>query len=284
MDNKPRKIWIAAILTFLTIGLGHIYSGELKKGVLFYIGQYLVLVLCISLLYFFPSFIILMGALLIWPTYFLYCLIDAIRIAQKGRPFYQVKSFNRWYLYLIVVICTSFVIQPVISNSIKVHMIQAYQIPAGSLKPTLLVGDQILSKKGLALKKGLHKGEMIIFPYPEDPSKEYIKRIIAVGGDEIEIKNKKVLINGDQIEEPYVIHLDSRILPGGLSTRDNLQTVKVPEDSVFVLGDNRDNSHDSRFWGFVKKSSVTGKASIIYWSWDRENSNIRWDRIGKIIN
>ncbi|WP_022669349.1 signal peptidase I [Desulfospira joergensenii] len=284
MENKPRKIWIAALLTFLTIGLGHIYSGKLKKGSFFYLGQYLVLVLCMTVVYLLPSFITLIGALLFGSAYFLYCLIDAIRIAQKARPVYQIKSFNRWYLYLGIVICTSLVIQPIISNSIKEYMIQAYKIPAGSLKPTLLVGDQILCKKGLALKNGLQKGEMIIFPYPEDPSKEYIKRVIAVGGDEIEIKNKKVFINRDQIEEPYVIHLDSRILPGNLSTRDNLRTVEVPEDSVFVMGDNRDNSHDSRFWGFVKKPSVTGKAFIIYWSWDRENSKIRWDRIGKTIN
>ena len=284
MENKPRKLWLAGVLTFFTIGLGHIYSGELKRAAAFYAGQYIVLLACMTGLFLFPSFMVLLMAVFLGFAYFIYCLIDAVRTAGKGKPFYQIKRFNRWYVYLGIVLGTSFVIQPIVSSSIKGNIIQAYKIPAGSLKPTLLTGDQILAKKSKALKNGIQKGDIIIFPYPENPSKEYIKRVIAVGGETIEIIDKKVYINGNQIEESYVIHLDGRILPGKTSVRDNLRPVTVPDDAFFVMGDNRDNSHDSRFWGFVKKSAVTGKAALIYWSWDSENMAIRWNRIGRRVN
>lgn len=124
---------------------------------------------------------------------------------------------------------------------------------------------------------------MIVFPFPEDTSKDFIKRVVAVGGETIEIVNKKVFINGKSIEEPYVVHSDPRIIPKALRPRDNYGPSLVPENLLFVMGDNRDQSYDSRFWGFVEKAAVKGKAYTIYWSWDKENFKVRWNRIGKKI-
>ncbi|MBF0203197.1 MAG: signal peptidase I [Desulfamplus sp.] len=282
--NKPRKSWVSGILTFLTIGLGHIYSGHAQKGIILFFGQYILSFLCLLTFFFYTNLIVIFGFLAIVIVYFICCLIDAIKLSKANKAAYELKKYNRWYFYLIFWILSAFVIQPVASNAIKKNLIQAYKIPASSLEPTLLIGDHLLAKKNTIIKSEFKKGDIIIFPYPEDPSKDFIKRIVAVGGETIKIVDKKVFVNGTLINEPYVIHKDPTIIPENFSTRDNLPLFKVPNGSLFVMGDNRDNSHDSRFWGVVKNSDVKGKASIIYWSWNKEGYTIRWDRIGTTIN
>lgn len=272
------------MLTLLTIGLGHMYSGRIQKGIRLYLGLYIVLPACMIFLFLYPSLAAILFSLAVGFAYFVYAVIDSVLTAKRGRSFYQLKNYNRWYFYIAVILASTFIIQPVLSHSIKKQIIQAYKIPAGSLKPALLIGDQILAKTGFAVNNGVQKGDVIIFSHPQDPSKDFIKRVVAIGGESIEIKGKKIYINHEKINEPYVIHSDSRIIPANLSPRDNMPAVKVPDDSLFVMGDNRDNSHDSRFWGFVETSAVKGKASVIYWSWDRENFKIRWDRVGKPVN
>ena len=284
MKNKPRNPWIAGVLTLLTIGLGHMYSGRIQKGIRLYLGLYILLPVCMIFLFLYPSLAVILVSLAVGFAYFLYAITDSVQTAKRGRSFYQLKNYNRWYFYIAVLLAGTFVIQPVLSNFVKKQIIQAYKIPAGSLKPALLIGDQILAKTGFAIKNGVQKGDVIIFSHPRDPSKDFIKRVVAVGGETVEIKEKEIYINHEKINEPYVIHSDSRIIPANLSPRDNMPAVKVPDDSLFVMGDNRDNSHDSRFWGFVETSAGKGKASVIYWSWDRGNFKIRWDRVGKPVN
>jgi len=179
---------------------------------------------------------------------------------------------------------------------IRTFVVQAFKIPSGSMKPTLLVGDHILVNKfiygvkvpfsniTLIPVKDPKRGDIVVFKFPEDPKKDFIKRVIAVAGDTVQIRNKKVYINDKPMEDPYGTHLDPHLIPGGARPRDNLGPVTVPPNSFFVMGDNRDHSYDSRFWGFVNQSAVKGKAFIIYWSWDKENSGIRWRRLGDLIH
>jgi signal peptidase I len=174
----------------------------------------------------------------------------------------------------------------VIAFFIRTFVIQAYKIPSGSMKPTLQIGDHILvSKFNYGVKLPFirstlipigtpKRGDIIVFIYPEDRSKDFIKRLIGLPGDTIEIRNKKILLNG----------LPSLIIPGAVQPRDNFGPVKVPADSLFVMGDNRDESYDSRFWGFVNKKDVLGKALIIYWSWNQQENWVRWGRIGNILH
>jgi signal peptidase I len=179
---------------------------------------------------------------------------------------------------------------------IRTFVIQAYKIPSGSMKPTLLIGDHILvSKFSYGVKLPFirstvipigepKRGDIVVFIYPEDRSKDFIKRLIGVPGDTIEVRNKKILLNGLPLDDTHGVHSDSVIIPASVQPRDNFGPVKVPEGSLFVMGDNRDESYDSRFWGFVNMKDVLGKALIIYWSWNHEEYGVRWSRIGTILH
>ncbi|MHB8907391.1 MAG: signal peptidase I [Syntrophales bacterium] len=179
---------------------------------------------------------------------------------------------------------------------IRTFVIQAYKIPSGSMKPTLLIGDHILvSKFSYGIKLPFirstvipigqpKRGDIVVFIYPEDRSKDFIKRLIGLPGDTVEVRNKKVFLNGLPMDDPHGVHSDSVIIPASVQPRDNFGPVTVPEGSLFVMGDNRDESYDSRFWGFVSMKDVLGKALVIYWSWNQEEYGVRWSRIGTILH
>lgn len=178
---------------------------------------------------------------------------------------------------------------------IRSFVIQAFKIPSGSMIPTLLVGDHIMVNKfvyGIKVPftdirilplRAPSRGDIIVFRYPMDKKKDFIKRVVGIEGDVVEIRDKIVFINGEPWEGSYGVHNDSAILPGSVSPRDNFGPVSVPKDSLFTLGDNRDQSRDSRFWGFVDLNEVKGSSFIIYWSWDEDNHWPRWRRMGKLL-
>ena len=179
---------------------------------------------------------------------------------------------------------------------IRAVVVQAFKIPSGSMLETLQIGDHLLVNKflyGIDLPftdkkifafRTPEKGDIIVFKYPEDPRRDFIKRVIAASGDTIEGRNRIIYINGSPTKEPYVIHTASTILPHDVSKRDNFGPITVPEGKVFMMGDNRENSLDSRFWGFVDHEAVRGKAFIIYWSQDGNLFKPRWGRIGNLIH
>jgi signal peptidase I len=177
---------------------------------------------------------------------------------------------------------------------IRAYVIQAFKIPSGSMIPTLLVGDHILvtkfiygtripfSDKKTLVFRNPEKGDIIVFKFPENPKKDFIKRVIATEGDVIEERNKIIYLNGEAVKEPYAKHVDNLLRFGMNGPRDNFGPLRVPKDKLFVMGDNRDQSYDSRYWGFVDLKAVLGKALIIYWSWDPDNF-ARFNRIGRVI-
>ncbi len=188
------------------------------------------------------------------------------------------------------------IIAILIAAFIRTFVVQAFKIPSGSMKPTLEIGDHILVNKfsyGVKLPYLRNtiipigqpqRGDIAVFIYPEDKTKDFIKRVIAVGGDTVEIRNKQILLNGAPMQDPFGVHVEDVIYPKALQRRDNLGPIKVPEGTIFVMGDNRDQSYDSRFWGFVKLEDVIGKAFIIYFSWDSDDNGVRWNRLGKLLN
>lgn len=178
---------------------------------------------------------------------------------------------------------------------IRSFVVQAFKIPSGSMLPTLLIGDHILVNKflyGLRLPYPLdtmivhwgqpQRGDVIVFVFPRDPSKDFIKRVVAVPGDTLEVRHKQLYINGVQADDPHATFADAE--REILGPRDNFGPIQIPPDKFFAMGDNRDRSHDSRFWGFVDISEVKGKAFMIYWSWDGGDRWVRWERIGNLIH
>ena len=178
---------------------------------------------------------------------------------------------------------------------IRTGVVQAFKIPSGSMEDTLLVGDYLLANKfvyGLKLPFSdqrllkLHdpeRGDVMVFAYPMNRSQDFIKRVIGLPGDVVSERDKVVYVNGVPYRNPHETHKDARILPAEAGPRDNFGPIRVPAGSYFVMGDNRDNSYDSRFWGFVKAGDIKGKAFIKYWSWDSEAWRPRWDRLGRWI-
>jgi signal peptidase I len=183
------------------------------------------------------------------------------------------------------------VIAVILALFIRAFIVQAFKIPSGSMKNTLLIGDYILVNKfiyGVKIPftditlipiKNPQRGDVIVFKYPEDPSKDFIKRVVGIPGDTVEVKNKRVYVNGEPQKDDFVIHTKPFLTPG-----DNFGPVEVPSGKLFVMGDNRDESNDSRYWGFVDYGAVRGKAFIIYWSWDKIDFGVRWNRLGHLIH
>jgi len=190
----------------------------------------------------------------------------------------------------------AFAVAIVLALLIRTFVVQAFKIPSGSMEDTLLVGDHILVNKFMYGEripytdlrffdfKRPQQGDVIVFIYPEDESKDFIKRVVAVEGDTIEVKEKKVYVNDTLQNEPFAVHKDNAVIPAHVTKRDYFGPQQVPKDMLFVMGDNRDRSADSRFWGYVPLSKVKGKAFLIYWSWGGFMRDIKWSRIGKLIH
>lgn len=221
--------------------------------------------------------------------------------AQPGR-----KSIVREYAEAIIVAM-------LLAFAIRVFVVQAFKIPSGSMIPTLLIGDHILVSK---LSYGLQwptdcnmlmsfppvncytsttvvtfgkpqRGDIVVFRFPEDEEKDFIKRIVGLPGDTIQLRNKVVLVNGQPLDDKaFTQRIDPGVIDSTINPRDNFGPVTVPEGSYFVMGDNRDQSLDSRFWGYVREEKIRGKAFRIYWSWNGQGNWtewVRWERFGKAI-
>lgn len=206
------------------------------------------------------------------------------------------KSVAREYVEAIVVAV-------LLALFVRTFIVQAFKIPSGSMLPTLQIGDHLLVSKfsygvrlpvtGTALipRQSPAHGDVVVFRFPRDRSLDYIKRVVAIAGDTVEVRDKQVFLNGQQVENPHAYFTTRDIMSAAAGPRDNFGPVTVPDGKIFVMGDNRDNSYDSRFWGFVDLQDVLGKALVIYWSWDVDKSlfsidrytSIRWNRLGGMV-
>ena len=185
---------------------------------------------------------------------------------------------------------------------IKTFFIQNFKIPSSSMEDTLLIGDHLFAvrfiygtkipftKINILKVRNPRQGDIIVFKYPEDPSKDFIKRCVATEGQTVEIKNKQVFVDRKQMEFPkHAKFIDNNILPIEFGVRDNYPAKLIPKGNLFAMGDNRDNSNDSRFWGFVPYENIKGKALFIYWSIDPDVPvydvihKIRWGRMFSLI-
>lgn len=281
--GKPRKAWIALIDSLLMPGLGQIYNGQFRKGLSFYLAIAISTLLLALLTFTLPLY--LLAVLYLFPLVMqVWSTVDAFRTARRLNNF-QPKRYNRWFFYIGIYLLVAVIVELVVTGYIKEEIVQAYKIPAASMIPTLLVGDHILADKSI---DSVSRGDIIVFEFPDDEGKDnprdFVKRVVGLPGDKIEIRNKQLFVN-DQLEaETYAEHRDTQTIPAEVGPRDEMAPITVPEGMYFVLGDNRDYSFDSRFWGFVAADKVRGRAVKIYWSWDKKESAVRWERIGQIVN
>ena len=292
-----KKSWLAVFLSAIFPGLGQFYNGQVLKGIAFVIVA--AVAAAVEARYF-QSFLISFALRL-------YSLKDAFDSAERrnGSP---DRFFHQGEGLLIFITVAMFIHAIPTGQLIREQALKAYKIPAGSMIPTLHIGDHLLIDKRPIVVANLRRGDLVVFPYPEDPEKNFIKRIVALAGDKVQFINGDLYINDELIPKTLIgtkpnqvnaasgaaskIKLFEEELDGHIYgiqyLRDDLASYNagpflVPENEVFVLGDNRDNSMDSRFWGGVPRSTIEGKAMKLYWSWDRVEKKVNWERIGQKI-
>jgi signal peptidase I len=192
----------------------------------------------------------------------------------------------------------SIVIAVILALFVRTWVVQAFKIPTGSMENNLLIGDHLLVNKfvfgpttggleqAVLAVRDIRRGDVVVFKYPDEPERDFIKRVIGLPGETLELRNKKVYINGQPLEEGYVHFLDP-VAQGqevtSIDVRERYGPVRVPEDQYFVMGDNRDNSQDSRYWGFLPAHYIKGKALMIYWSYESGSEDYVENGVGASI-
>ncbi|HNP84431.1 MAG TPA: signal peptidase I [Nitrospira sp.] len=285
--RAERKPWIAGVLNILLPGFGHVYLGSTKQGVYWFVTFQLlalasVLIARSPLL---PTGLNLAGILVPLIGY-IFLVRSAMRVARRRQQAGLPESLPSKHFSLAVFViggCLAWFMPDLMRGIVKAH-----KIPAESMAPTVLADDYIYVDTLIShFKFKPRRGEIITFLYPKDEGKSFLKRVIGLPGDRIEIRNKIVFVNGVPLDDgSYTQRLDPRVVPGHEHPRDNFGPVILPEQFYFVLGDNRDASLDSRFWGYVHESKITGRARLIYWSVNKQGAWsewVRWERIGKRI-
>lgn len=305
--KKRRPLFALALSLFLT-GLGHVYNGKPRKGIIMFLiysiipflffqisvlgsGQMMILFLLLS--------IITSLGLYIWAA------ADAWKDAKRIGNDYVLKFYNKLYIYiLLIILLSSYPLGQIVDLSKICFLAQPYRLTTGSMTPTMLPGDLIMTDRRIdhsAQNHGLKRGELVVFNYPKDKTTPYVKRIIGLPGDKIEITGMDLYVNGQNISSKEGLDLENRhgentekktitSYEEGDSGTYAVSYIKgserkdmsftVPEGQCFVLGDNRDNSLDSRHWGPIPLNDVVARAKLVYFSFDPE-SGIRWRRVGR---
>jgi signal peptidase I len=292
--RSPRKPWLAFLLSLLLAGTGQLYNGRVAKSVLFVLG---IPLLAFPILWLAMNLPVRpVNVLLPWtilPGLQILSAVEASRDARRlrelPRPWYGGWRFCAGFLLLNV-----FIILPVWRSVLLSSCVQSFKIPSGGMETTVLIGDHFLvsrSAYGFRLpystktigRREPERGDIIAFLFPEDRRRVFLKRVIGLPGETVEVRDRTVYVNHRPLEEPYATYLDLPAEQARYAAK--LPTPSwgpetVPPGMLFVLGDNRDNSRDSRFWGFLPIGDVLGPAKVVYFSWDADEKRVRWERIG----
>ena len=351
MTESPRAVqrkpWQAALLSLLLPGLGQVYNGQARKAALLYCLYWLVGLAClVTMLEFSLAPLNIALPTGIFLASYLFILVDAIKTASRQREPLPRKWYQRWYVYVALLVLFPFVIHPIFALTLREVWVQAFKIPSQAMETTLLIGDHILVNKFLYYSMPPQRQDIVVFHYPWEEDRTFLQRIIGLPGDRVHLHGRQVYVNDQLLHEPYAHYTTSprqdvfgpvvvpkkgdqieirsdrrlylngtpvsipsnpyhpsglfqfkndrvpmtgfevfygRLFPPGTALQQPLAPRTVEHDYYFVLGDNRDNSQDSRYWGFVRRASILGAAQRLYWSWDRSARRVRWDRIGQEI-
>ena len=295
----PRKVWKAVVLAILTPGLGHLYDGRPRVAGLAFVACYAAW-LGLAVARFggpsMPGLVSALAASLAVPIGF---VVHAGLTARRAPVPFPSKRYDRWWVYLAAILVVLFVWQPAVTRLVRADLVQAYRIPSASMEPTLLTGDYLLVDRRASARRMPARDQVIVFASLTEPGVDVIKRVAGLPGDTLAMVAGRLIRNGVAVEEPWVAPVDSarafeapefrasqlphlvRDPEGYRPTMLDWGPLVVPAESLFVLGDNRLNAYDSRFWGAAPAASVVGLPVSIYLSVDRRNGfGVRWDRIG----
>lgn len=274
MSNlKPKEPLLAVMLGVMVTGLGQIYAGKAKRGILFF-SIPLILIIPLMLYLLQPNTTInplLLLLVIVGFGYGIFVIVDAYRCAKAyniSNNLTRNITADKRILLIVGIIFFGSIFNPskIIALYIKKNVVQAFKIPTKTMEPTLFSGDLILADKLIYKKSEPKRGDVIIFIYPEDTKKMFVKRLIGLPGEAIEIRNGSILINGTVLSD--LVFRNRYYYNRGDYGKEG-QVITIPQDSYFVLGDNSASSKDSRYWGFVPKKYIVGKAYKIYYPFNR---------------
>jgi signal peptidase I len=335
-----RKPWQAGVLSLFVPGLGQVYNGQARKGVLLFclygLGALAGLGMMLELSFAPWNIALPVGVLL---AGYLAILVDAVTMARRQHDLLPRKFYNTVPFALLSL--SAFLLWPSVYDTIRTVWVQPFKIAGGSMENTLLVGERLLVKKFRAHIMPPQRFAVIVFRYPWAEERAFVARVIALPGEQVQLRHRRVYVNEQPLSEPYAhyvapgrqaeqfgpvrvpkrgdtieIRSDQQLyvngewvpippgryyphddgapltgfevfygplFPEGATLRGPMGPFVVPDDYYFTLGDNRDNSKDSRYWGFVPHANILGVAKRLYWSWDRSVGRVRWERIGQDI-
>lgn len=270
---RPARPWLAGMLGFVAVGLGHFYAGRPFRGLAAWSGSSaLGIAVLAALLHpapYAPWNVVVPVSVLV--VVWLLLVHDGYRCGREPAS-WRPKA---WMVVLTVGLVM--LVDQMGSVATRARLGQALKIPTRSMEPGLALGDHIMVDKRAATVRTLRRGDVVVFLNPHDRSKLWLKRIGGLPGETVEVRDKRLLIDGIEPTELPATYVDG---DKTLAPRDTMASVTIAGDHYFMIGDNRDRSYDSRFWGTVPRSDILGKARVVYFSWDIEAGTVRWSRIG----
>lgn len=277
MGRRSPRPWLAVILGLWAPGLGQVYAGAWRRGTVIW-----GVAMGVGVAIFYSPVTATFAGLALWTVagtaFTIWTLADGARQARARRGEARGR-WNRWYVYVGWWLLTSVAVCALLSTNLRYR---SFWIPSQSMEPALLVGDHLVAEMRRADERGFDRGDLVLLLWPDYPVTVHVRRVIGLPGETIEIRAKRVLIDGLEVPDPWAVHTDPRTYPdsdaieGLYRVRDHFGPFTVPEDSYFLLGDNRDQSNDSRFQGPVPETHIVGRPLYLYWAKD-------WSRIGKAV-
>jgi signal peptidase I len=264
-SERTRNPFIAAVLSLVAPGVGQIYNGKGALGLLFFL-IFVALPFLGGVSGWLRHFIGLAAfaflAAVFWLFTFVHAFVQAHRSKEAGRKKYQTTPV---YAFFIVLSLGLMFLVPAIAWRTLLG-VAPFRFMTDSMMPTIQQGDFLMSDPNAYENLSPQRGDLVVFDYPKEPTRRFLMRVIAVEGETVEIKDRQVQVDGESLHESYKTQAD---MPRD-KDRDNFGPLKIPAGHCFVLGDNRDNSNDSRFWGTLPFANVKGRALYIYWAKDKK--------------
>ncbi len=297
---KPRNPWFALFMSMILPGFGQLYNGQLNKAIWFFLSFALLAIPAVAIFALYlpanwtlPAFILgLITVLSIW----LINMVDAFRSARR-RGDYVLKDWQNSGVYVLVLLLCNAIALPLLTNYVRQYQVESFRVPSGSMEPTVMTGDMLFADKRYncpGCKSGVKRGDIAIFAYPNDRTQYFIKRVIGLPGETVKIQGADIFINGKTLRlaaQPSTTGIQVTETDGNntwqvfwaKNDRRLPQTdITVPQGHVFVMGDNRAASHDSRFFGTVPLQDVVGKARQVWFSMHK--GHVQWERLGKTLH